>query len=180
MTEAMESYDKHRLLAITLLGTGLSTFLIGAILLITPLSWFTWIFAIVALVTGRAAFRHFEEADKVRPIDRVWYNTNAYTANLKNREEVVVTIEYQYKTLSTRIVPSRTINSQIQRSLNEYFTTVEKLSENPFVEVDTLLARTLEPMISRLNLRDFLFQTIDVKSTGDPPSSSQGIYFGER
>jgi hypothetical protein len=178
-----QAYARHEVTGLILgLFAGVC-FLISIVGALTPSVPPTILFAILAMIFGGFAFSHLEQAadSKPEPVppEPPVYEIDLLSSALKSGEELSVLLALHYLNVKQSPHALTRIKVQLQTKLNVYLRMTDKLSSNPFSEIETLLNDSLAPLRNELGLEKISVQVIDVKAASAPTARSRGIYLGD-
>ncbi len=138
----------------------------------------TLLFAALAMMLGWYAFDHLEKAAESKPEPPPeTYEIGLLSSSLKSGDEIAVMVAISYLDPKQSANALIRIKVQLQACLNGYLSQREKLSDDPYGEMQELLNGALAPLHAEMGFERLTLKIIDVK-TQRSSGVSKGIYFG--
>jgi hypothetical protein len=184
MTPNTKAHASHLLAAGILLLFGLLSLILTIVCSFTPYPGVAMISGIFALILGKLSFDSFESAAKLEPPpapppeETFLHRLDLFSALLKTGQEVHVILQVQYERATDERATLARIQAELQRIFNSYLLGVEKLSDDPFTEIDFIVNTSVVPLARKLGLQGLELKTIDVKLAGSVPPPPGSSYQG--
>jgi hypothetical protein len=171
MNASAES-QRHRMLGIILMVLAGVCILPGVVLLIfLPQQYMAVItFVIIAMVLGNYAFQHFEKSAAIKPESDIRHQMELLGTALKNQTPVSIYIEFHYPVDQDSPYAFERISAHFQSSLNRAILKIDRLPEDPYSFIDSILSAETVHLCNELNLRTLSAKTIAVNTA--PPSAA--------
>ena len=153
--------------------SGICIFLALCLFLVPSAQW-TIILTIIGMILGNYALNHLEKYAELKPRSPFNPEVEHIESKFKNGNPVNIHVQLCYPADQDAPHILRFIGNHLQSTLNAYLSKIEKLSDDPYREIDAVLAAQETTLRSELGLRDIKMNAIDIQTSSSPPE--QGIY----
>jgi hypothetical protein len=174
MNASAES-QRHRMTGIILMVLAGVCILPGVVLLIfLPQQYMAVItFVIIAMVFGNYAFQHLEKSAEIKPESDIRHEMEPFGARLKNGSDVTIYLELYYPIDQDSPYVFDRITAHCQYSLSRALLQIDRLPDDQYAFIDSILRAEITHLCTELNLRNLTLKTIDVNAK---PPAAAGVW----
>jgi hypothetical protein len=185
MSQQAEDYARLKVTGTILIFLAFGCMTVGLLVMVVPSLGWTIFFEVLAMVFAGYAFDQFEKATIIKPIEPIViplppvHEIDLITSELRNGGFVnaQVDIHFLNPTNAPNVLPR--IKSYLVRGLHRYALKIDKLADDPYLEIDAVFQEAVEPLKQELGLDRLALHTIEVKTEKSGKSRVRGSAFGE-
>jgi len=178
MISDLGEFRRYRNIAHVALTIGSGFYLLSFLFLFLPNYQWAIILAVLGLIVGNFAFNNLEKAHQFEPSVPSVHDGPTFNAYLKTGAQVSIILEIHYPIEQDQPQTMTRIQYQVQRTLNYHLSKMESLSEDPYLQLDEIIATDVQALRQELGLDKLSLRTIDVKISDGLTPLDRGIYLG--